>query len=74
MPQVSMTPAVNLPPVSTTPMANNGNNIRLLIPQNELDLYVKSTSQRCPNKIFKTFLIEDFFPYATGVNGTIGAP
>jgi len=25
-PQVSMTLAVNLPPVSTTPVANNGNN------------------------------------------------
>ncbi len=24
-------------------------------------LYVNSTTQRCPNKIFKTFLIEDFF-------------
>ncbi len=23
-------------------------------------LYVNSTTQRCPNKIFKTFLIEDF--------------
>ncbi len=28
----------------------------------------------CPNKIFKTFLIEDFYPFATGVNDTSGAP
>jgi hypothetical protein len=24
-------------------------------------LYVNSTTQRCPNKIIKTFLVEDFF-------------
>ncbi len=30
--KVSMTPAANLPPVSTTPVANNGNNIRLQTP------------------------------------------
>jgi hypothetical protein len=29
---VSTTPAANLPLVSMTPMANNGNNIRLLRP------------------------------------------
>jgi hypothetical protein len=29
---LSLIPVVNLPPVSTTPAANNGNNIRLLIP------------------------------------------
>ena len=28
---------------------------------NKMYLYVNSTTQRCPNKIFKTFLIEDFF-------------
>jgi hypothetical protein len=27
----------------------------------KLYLYVNSTTQRCPNKIIKTFLIEDFF-------------
>ncbi len=27
----------NLPPVSTTPVANNGNNIRLLRPESELE-------------------------------------
>jgi hypothetical protein len=40
--------------------ANNGNNTRLL------------TSY--PNKTIKTFLIEDFFPFATGVNNIGGAP
>ncbi len=29
--------------------------------------YVNSTIQRCPNKIIKFFLIEDFFLFATGV-------
>ncbi len=37
-------------------------------------LYVNSTTQRCPKKIIKTFLIEDFFPFATGVVDTSGAP
>ncbi len=32
-------------------------------------IYVNSTTQRCPNKIIKVFLLEDFFPFATG-----GAP
>jgi hypothetical protein len=32
MPQVSMTPVENLPPMSTSPAANNGNNIRLITP------------------------------------------
>jgi hypothetical protein len=30
LPTVSTTPETNLPPVSTTPVANNGNNIGLL--------------------------------------------
>jgi hypothetical protein len=34
--------------------------------------YVDSTTQRCPNIIFKTFLIE-YFSFATGVNDTGGA-
>jgi hypothetical protein len=29
LPLVSTTPAANLPPLSTTPVANNGYNIRL---------------------------------------------
>ncbi len=37
LPPVSTTPAANLPPVSLTTMANNGNNIRLLTPESELE-------------------------------------
>ncbi len=29
-------------------------------------LYVNSPIQRCPNKIIKIFLIEDFFSFAAG--------
>ncbi len=38
-----------------------------------LNLYVNSTIQRCPNKIFKLFWLK-IFPFATGVNNTGGAP
>jgi hypothetical protein len=41
--------------------------------QAKMYLQVNSTSQRCPNKIIKTFMIEDF-PFATSVNDTGGAP
>jgi hypothetical protein len=37
-------------------------------------IYVNSTIQRCPNKIIKIFLIEDFFSFAAGVNDTGGQP
>ncbi len=38
-------------------------------------LYVNSSTQRCPNKIIKTFLIEDFYHLpCTGVTDTGGAP
>ncbi len=37
----------------------------------KMNLSVNSTSQRCPNKIIKTFMI---FPFATNVNDTGGAP
>jgi hypothetical protein len=47
---VLLTLAVNLPPVSTKPVANNWNK-----------LYVNSTTNLSPNKIITTFLIEDFF-------------
>ncbi len=76
LPPVSTTLAANLPPVSTTPrqiflplplvlltpVANNGNNIRLLSPESELEgknlyIYVSSSTQRWPNKIIKIFLI-----------------
>jgi hypothetical protein len=37
-------------------------------------LYVYSATQRCLNKIFKTFQIGDFFTFATSVSDTGGAP
>jgi hypothetical protein len=37
VPLVLTTPAANLPPESLTPVANNGNNIRLLTPESELE-------------------------------------
>jgi hypothetical protein len=37
-------------------------------------LYLNSTTQRCSYNIFKAFLIEDFFPFATDFNNTGGAP
>ncbi len=37
LPPVSTTPAANLPPVSLTPVANSGNNIRLQTPKSELE-------------------------------------
>ncbi len=37
-------------------------------------LYVNSTTQSCPSKIFNSFLIEDFFPNAIGVTDSGGAP
>ncbi len=35
---------------------------------------MKTNTQKCINRIFKTLLIEDFFPFATGVVDTGGAP
>ncbi len=56
--------AVNLLPVSMTPVANNGNNIRQLTPESEFEekmyLYVNSTTQRCKN-ILKIFRLKIFF-------------
>jgi hypothetical protein len=65
-PPVSTTP---MPPVSTTGVVdsggNYGKNIRLQTLNVNLKakiyIYVISTTQRCPNKIAKIFLIEDFF-------------
>ncbi len=63
------------PLVSTTPVLNNGEIILdcLHIKEN-FYLYVNSngTTQRCPYKIFKTFLIEDFL-FVIDVNDTGGA-
>ncbi len=68
------TTAASLPPVSTTPVANNWNNIKLLTPKSELKeklyLCVNSITQKYANKIMKIFLIENFFLFATGVNDT----
>ncbi len=55
-----------MPPVSLTPVANNGNNIRLLTPESELEgknlytVYVSSTTQRWPNKVIKIFRLKIF--------------
>ncbi len=37
-------------------------------------VFVNSTTRKCPNKIFKTFLLGKFFQFATGVNNTGVAP
>ncbi len=54
-----------VPLVLLIPVANSGNNIRLLTTKRELKgkiyLYVNSTTQRCSKKIIKTFLIVRFF-------------
>jgi hypothetical protein len=66
----TLAPAVNLLPVSTTPVAKimetMSDCLHLKVNFEEkislfLYLYVNSTTKRCPNKIIKTFLIEDFF-------------
>jgi hypothetical protein len=54
-------PVANLPPVSTTPAAN----------LSKYSLYYPKVYK---HNIYKTFLIEDLFPFATGVNDTGGAP
>ncbi len=82
----STIPAANLPPVSTTPVANcyryqrhrrqncrrcrwhrgqimgtiSGCRHFKVNLKAKIDIYVNSTIQRCPNKIIKTFLLEDF--------------
>jgi hypothetical protein len=62
------TPATNLHPVSTTSVANNGNNyqtadnLKWTWRKKYICMqYAISTTQRCPKEIMKTFLIEDFF-------------
>ncbi len=65
LPPVSTIPAANLPPVSTTPVANNDlisgwGDLKVNL-KAKIFIYVNSTIQRCPNKIIKIFLIEDFF-------------
>jgi hypothetical protein len=58
---VSTTPVANLPPVSTTSAVNNGNNIRLQTPENELEgknLYVCFLSYPKVTKKFEMVLME----------------
>ncbi len=61
----SMTPAVNLQVVSTTPVANTKNNISAYTLKwnykKKMYLFLNPTPQRCTNKTNETFLIADFF-------------
>ncbi len=59
---VSTTAAANLPPVSTT-MGTLSDCWHLKVNLKKKIIYMLTlcTTQRCPNKIIKTFLIEDFF-------------
>ncbi len=77
MPPVLTITAANFPLVSTTPVANNGINIRLQIPQSELEgknLYIHMLtllSQGVPTKLLKFFRLK-IFSFAIGVNDTGG--
>ncbi len=76
LPLVLLIPAANLSPVST-PVAKNGSIFRRHLQVNlkeKLHLYVNSTTQRCPNKIIKTVLIEDFSICHAGAIDISGAP
>jgi hypothetical protein len=88
LPLISTTPAANLPLVSTTTAANfatsfarvvdTGGKFATGVHDTGGKFAIMSTTpiakQRSPNKIIKTFMIEDFFPFATSVNDTGGAP
>ncbi len=56
LPPVSTIPAINLQPVANNGTISDYSHLKWVV-----SLYVNSTSQRCPDKIVKTFLIEDFF-------------
>ncbi len=58
LPPVSTILAANLPPMSTTPALKWNLKVNL---KAKTYIFVNSTVQRCPNKIFKIFLIKDFF-------------
>jgi hypothetical protein len=75
-PPVSKTPVTNLSPVSTIPAATfhryqrhrwqtmgtvSGCRYLKVNLKAKIYIYVNSTIQRCPNKIIKIFLNEDFF-------------
>ncbi len=58
---VLLIPVANLPPVSTIPMCTiSGCSHLKLNLKAKIYIYVKSTTQRCPNKIIKIFQFEDF--------------
>ncbi len=58
-PAVNLPPVVILPPVSTTWVAKNGNNIRLL--RHKKLIHMLRLLPKGVKKIIKIFLIEDFF-------------
>jgi hypothetical protein len=62
---VSMIPTANLPPVSTTPVANNGNYYQTANnfkwTWKKVYLYANSTTQRFPKEIINIFSIKDYF-------------
>ncbi len=76
LPPVSTISAANLPPVLTTPVANchryqrhrwqimvtisGCRNLKVNL-KAKMYIYVNYTTQRCPNKIIKILLLEDFF-------------
>jgi hypothetical protein len=57
-PQISKTPAANKWNDENNIMQTANLSVNL---KKKIYLYVNSTNQRCPNKIFKTLLIKDFF-------------
>jgi hypothetical protein len=64
LPSVSTIPAANLMSLSTTTVANKETisgcwHLKVNLKEN-VYLYFNSTTQRCQNKMIKTFLIEDF--------------
>jgi hypothetical protein len=60
---VSTTLALNLRPVSLTPVANNKTSecLHFKVKGKKFSMFTLCSTQRCPNKLNKTFLIEDFF-------------
>ncbi len=65
LPPVSTPPAANLPPVSLTPVAimrtvSGCRHFKVNL-KAKIYIYGNSTIQRCPKKIIKIFLLEDFF-------------
>jgi hypothetical protein len=74
LPLVLTTPAANLSPVSTILVANFATIFACVVDtvasgfrhlkvnlKAKIYIFVNSTTQRCPNKVIKFFLIEDFF-------------